>query len=228
MAIVVTNQGHINVNSASNQTFTYGSAAAIGDVVVVGIAQDVASVGPTSIANDSKGNVFTTITSRGNNNTTQGYGQLSYSVLTSAVTTSDTFVVTNLGGDAIIISVLSASGLSASPLDTAVTAAASGNSTAPAVTSGTPSVAGELFVTWVSAKNAPTLTIDATWTTPPLDNVSVPSNETGGGGYQINAGTGTKTNTSSLNTGISWAAFIVGFKPAIAQTVFPNIPMLGM
>jgi hypothetical protein len=118
-------------------------------------------------------------------------------------------------GNAVAMSAFYVTGINTSaPLDTAVGATAFGVSSAATITSGTPAVAGELFVAMLTTGTAVTITQDTThgWASPPNES-DVPSSLKVAGGTQVNAGTGTKIYSPSISTS-GWSATVVGFKPA--------------
>jgi hypothetical protein len=215
MSWVVADQGTVTGTSGATLVCTIPTTIAVGSLVVVAAAQNAAVLGSTAIA-DSQSNTYTLITdvfpSGGTN-----FEALYYSVLTTAlVGGTDTITLTKTtSGTAAALSVLSATGNSSTPLDTSVTATTSGSAGIGTLTSGTPSVAGELFVAFVGAADAfDSLASDTTnsWTTPPFAlQITVAPHSVGA--YQVNAGTGTKIYAPTTMYAGFWGIIIAGFKP---------------
>ena len=186
-----------------------------GALIIVCVSEHVASLSG-SVA-DTHNTPYSSIT--GLDVSTQ-LGRLFYFPNATALVSGDTITYTKTGIVAAAMSAFYVTGaLASSPLDTAVTASASGNSTAPSVTSGTPGVAGELMVAFVACALRSTYTQDTTngWATPPVQATTgtlITSTDVSGGN-QVNAGTGTKVFAPTLGTIIAWDAFVVGFKPVV-------------
>jgi len=83
-------------------------------------------------------------------------------------------------------------------------------SSAPAITSGTPSQAGDLMYSPTAFENA-TMTEDATWTST-TNNVGN-SNGHGATAYKI-GGAGTVSRTASLTASVIWRANLIAIAPA--------------
>lgn len=223
MTITVTSLGTHHATSTSS-TITVAASAAIGDTVFV-IANSDGNGAP--VVTDSKGNTWTKIGSAVGLNGVILNGEMTlwYSVLTSAlVSGTDTITDTATGAGSTDINAVKITGLSSTPLDTAVTNTATGTGTNPSVTSGTPTASGECFIAVVSYRNdAGTFTQDTTngWAAPPNSLFGSAGPTIGSsGGNQVNAGTGTKTFAPTISN-TSWAAAIVGFKaPSSPPTAF--------
>jgi len=115
---------------------------------------------------------------------------------------------------AAVSAVYSSNIATSSPLDSAVTATATGASAAPTVTSGSPAQSGELFIGALGWSNGTaTFTQDSGngWSSPP-NSVVTASAPSVAGGNQVNSGTGTKAYAPSLSTAVVWADLVVGFK----------------
>jgi hypothetical protein len=105
---------------------------------------------------------------------------------------------------------------SGDPLDSSVTVYTIAGAPNPTLTSGTPTISGELFVGIVGdlPGGAPAFVQDTAhgWVTPPTQSVT--SVFTGiYGGTQVNAGTGTITYAPATSVN-GCAMWILGFKPA--------------
>lgn len=190
----------------------------------------------TGSASDTAGNTYQVGPSK--QVTYNGYAQIFfvYNSLALSSGNSITYTATSIAWS---MSAFYATGIqtSSNPLDTSVTASLNNYGALNTLTSGTPSVAGELFVAMLGSKSAATTagpypwfvqdTADG-WGGPPP--TSVYDATSGGpltavdGGYQINSGTGTKAFTPGGNgsSTYDYASIIVGFKPApvVASAVF--------
>lgn len=132
-----------------------------------------------------------------------------------------TCVSQDAGGPNPIISAFYATNiLTTSPLDTAVTATVGINNSAAnppfTLTSGTPSVTGELivaFVGWQSGTTDLTLDTGDGWSAIPTNIADASSSTAILGGHQVNSGTGTVVfKPVNSGTSIFGRAFIIGFK----------------
>lgn len=219
----------ISVTSLGSNTSTSGATVALSALsvpanvlIVVGTAElSTASSGGS--CTDSNSDSYTSIVSAANNNvTTNGFGQVFYFSNNSATLSSITYTKQTSGSVA-GLSALYATGVAVSPLDSVVTAHATGSSATPSVTSGTPSVGGELFVGFISWRSgSATFTQDTTdgWSsTGGLAAFSATqggSAANGAGGNQI-ASASTKF-APTISQSSTWAAFVVGFMAAAAST----------
>lgn len=124
---------------------------------------------------------------------------------------------------------------SSDPYNSAAAATNSGISTSPTVTSGTPSVAGEmLFALCIDAgSTADTITNDGTWSNTPPTTIK----NTGGGtndpllfgGWVTEAGTSTHTFAPTI-TSRGWGTSVIGFKvvPAASTKIGAQITQIGL
>ncbi len=241
MAWVVTDQGTGTSSSTTVATIilTIGAGKAItaGSLVVAG-ATDKSTTGTPGVA-DSASNTYTNILLK-NPNAAAANGQVGlwYSVLASGLTSGATITFTK-GSTAkmAVFAALSATGNSATPLDGAVTAFATGVSASPTVTSGTPAVSGELFIGWLGASpaSAPnTLTQDSSdvWVTP-LSSAANAANlgAEGIGGNHVTAGTSVVIYSPSIGGAASancnWADLIAGFQLASVALKTPLRMLMG-
>ncbi len=194
-----------------------------GSLVVVAVEEDDEAAATTTMGAVTDGtNTYTRITTiQLNNSSTVGILGIFYSANVTALSSATlTYTKTNAGNPAQIAALYSSNIATVTPLDTAVTATAFGNGTPPSVTSGTPAQAGELFVGGLGADASQTFTFtqDTThgWATPPDYIIQGPLGpgifSATGGGSQINAGTGTKIFSPTINVGVLWGEIVVGFK----------------
>src|SRR6266702_348024 len=206
----------VSLGTNSNTTgatlaITIGAAGVpAGSLIIVCVADASISV-PAGSMTDSVPNTYTSAVSADNNNvTTNGAGEIWYAFNISALVNTNTITYTKaVTGSGCAMAAFYANGMqiSADPHDTAVKASATGSSTTPSVTSGTPAISGELIIAMVSstARGNDTFTQDSTngaYVTPP---VRVAASATSAiacaaGGTLINAGSAAKTYAPTLGT----------------------------
>lgn len=203
MAISVTDIGHNSNASGTTVTIT-GVTVPAGAMIFCFASEAQSAIGSFT----DTVNAYTKLGLL--NGQTNPIAQASYVPVASSLS-GGTITYTRGGsaGDSAAISALYATGLSGVPLDSAVTAAASGNASAPSLTSGTPSVAGELFIA-VHSNSGSSSTADPNWSAPP--DTDTANNTHVYGGNQINAGFGTKSYNPTGNQ-TRWNAAIYGFEP---------------
>lgn len=130
----------------------------------------------------------------------------------AALTPGNT-ITFSISGGASIMSALAIRTSQAVSLDLNTTPT-SGKSTTPSLTSGTPSVAGEIFVggvAYVTASPTTALVQAVGWTTPP-DFATPNSNQSLGGGWLKNPGTSPQTYTPTLTGSNFWGIMLMSFK----------------
>lgn len=185
-----------------------------------------ASASGTPTISDTASNSFTSFGLQyGNGIAANGYAQPWYAKNCNALSSGNTIVFTyvaNFGGAS--GSAIYATGIdTTAPLDTSVTATAGGSSTTPSVTSGTPGVAGELFVSWVFLKNLNGLTTATNDTghgwTAPFSKVAGGAYSHHYAGYQINSGSSAITYAPTFSVTGTWATGVAGFKAAVTASV---------
>lgn len=230
MAFSVTNiQANTNTTGAT-LTATYTGSNVTGVLVFVAVTEMSATVGG-SLA-DTRGNAYTEIQNAFlNNSTTQGFCD-TYYAKNASLNTNDVITFTKqTSGDKAAISACYVTGADTSaPLDTAVTAKATGSSTTPSVTGGTAGISGELNIGIVAISTQTGTTsgfAQATgWAAPPN---SAESATTGfddlDGGNQVNSGTAGLTYNPTCSTH-PWACFICAFKAA-AAAVQQRLMLMG-
>jgi len=227
MAIAVTNIG-------TGAAIALGVSAAVGaggvpaGTLIVVCVQDTTVGAATGSVADTAGNTYTLITSKSpNNSTTNGAAQMFYAWNSLALSSGDS--ITYTGTDATrskSISAAYATGIQASsdPLIAASVNTATGTSQTLSVTSGSPGVAGALFVAFVG-RNNPT---SATFTQDTADGWSNPPNDAHEGsgsphsavncGSQVNAANSTLTFAPGWNTTCNQAQLIAAFTPSSGGT----------
>jgi lambda family phage minor tail protein L len=222
MSWVETDLGSNSNTSGATLGLSVASILAVGTLVVIGVGdKSVASSGGS--LTDSQGNTYTSIVAGVIGSSTHGFGQVFYSILTTALTTLDTFTYTKQtsGAVASMSAMAATGGLSSSDLDSSVTVTGTVSSGASlSVTTGTPSVAGDLLVAFAIASRGSSLsavTPDPShgWIFPPLDAVqsgTAGTDISSAGAYQVNAGTSTTVWAVSTSNSGQLVSFVVGFK----------------
>lgn len=217
MAIVVT-----DIGNASAFTTNVSIAVPVGGVpagALIYVGGGAGSVLPSASGVTDGSNTYTKITSGGSGSTfIASYFSANATALTSG--TNITITVTATSTATIKrITAFYATGIATSPLDSGVTATASGTSTAVSVTSGAASVSGDLFVGLTVTAAAPVVFTQATgWTSPPDINQSGTAPGAVAGGNQVNAGSGALTYNPQWSVQGAWFANVAGFK-ALATSV---------
>lgn len=237
MAISVTNIG-VAIGGAVTSiavTVPVGGVPA-NALIIVDVAEGAIVLGG-SVADPVNTSYTATTAVSANGLITNGFGQMFYFPGCGALTSGQSITYTKTNATtAACMSAFYATGIdTASPLDTAVTNSATGSSSSPSVTSGTPSVTGELihaFAMWSAGTLAgTTYTQDTThsWVTPPVTTSTAAPRKALGGGTQVNAGTGTTVFNPTIGAPTSnpWAALIFGFKAA-ALTASPQRTLMGV
>lgn len=170
---------------------------------------------------DTAGNSYTLRTSAHPNGVTaDGTLQLFECPNCLALSSGNTIkYTTGSGSSNIFLECAYATGVAtSSPNDSGATNTATGSSTTPSVTSGSPAQSGEVFfATVMFFANVASPTQPSGWTGLTTESNGT-VNETLTSGYIVNAGTGTETyNPTGLTPSSFWAALIVAYKPAVAS-----------
>lgn len=215
-SITVTNIGVNNNTSGATLALTSVTVPA-SSLIIVGVCEYNSGTGGSGTVSDGV-NTYTLIKAASPNSL---HGTCSIYSAPSASLTSGTITYTKfLTGSVTAISAFYASNMVSQAADSAVSASATGNSTSPSVTSGTPAVAGELFVALCGQADVvgpvSTFTQDTAhgWTTPFVDSVAGTSPTASvDGGSQVNGSLSSLTFSPTLSSGGNWAAIVVGFKP---------------
>lgn len=226
MAIVVTDLGQANSTIGGTCLLTVLASVPTGALIVVCVTDRSNPNNGTPSVTDVGSNTYAGVAqTKINNAATSGFGEVFYSYNSTALVSGVsviTYTKAETGKDCAITAFYATGILSTGdPYDSAVLGQGTGNSTTPTATSGTPSVAGELFLAlYSSAGNTGTYTPDTghSWATPPITSTSgtASTNSTIAGGTQVNAGTGTIIHSPTTGTSHGWADIIVGFKPTPA------------
>jgi hypothetical protein len=214
-----------DVNSVGTGTSTSGSSLTItvpaggipaGSVIVVAVSDRTSSYGSQGVS-DSAGNSYARAAGTFGLNVC---GAFYYAFNVSALTAGQTITITKAGTDHTSASAVYITGTKTTdPINAGATATANATSASqPSVTSGTPSVAGCLFLAMAAVPGATGVyTADSNWATPPL---SVETG-TGGadrevdGGHLTDAGTSTHAfNPSYSAAPAAWAAVVIAIEPA--------------
>lgn len=233
MTWAVTNLGTAGNTSGSTLSLTVPVGGIPVDAVIcIAVSQcDNVSYGTGCSVADSRSNAYTEV-DHSNFAATTGVGflQAFRCQVTTALLAGDTITVTKQGTGAGVISGLFATGglIGSASYDAAVKVTATGAfSTSPAVTSGTPSVAGELIVVAMGWQDTNVATLTANSFTTPFNSAKTSGaaiRDAGvGGGYVVDATTGTEAWTGTLSATDRWSAIIFGFKPStgVSYTISP-------
>lgn len=213
MAIVVTDRGNNRSGAGVGATVTLtGNTIAAGSLIFVFVVETSGAPGSSAVT-DTAGNTYTALAALTTIGTINGRA---YYCANCAALSSGTITYTKASSahDA-GMTALSATNLATSSAnDAAVTALANAFGTTASVTSGTPSVAGELFI------GVEFCNVDGTTPTQASGWSSSPGTETGGastinmfGGNLVNAGTTAQTWATPMGSGVSWSNAVYGFKP---------------
>ena len=236
MTISVTNIGTLAQQAAGAASLSVtGVAVPTGSLILLGAAEDSTTVAGGSCA-DTHNTPYTAITApiSNNNLATNGFLQVFYFANATALLSTDSITYTlQVSGVGCAISAYYATGIATvSPLDTAVTATGVGAGAAGSVTSGTPVVAGELFISALSKFKGDDgiSSLNGSWVAP-FTSVGTGSNIAGsaatvGGGNQVNAGLSPITWAPTL-TGPAQGAnalLVAGFMPLVVITLIPVTP----
>ena len=163
---------------------------------------------------------------------TEGYTMIFRAYNASALTNATLTYTKQTSGRTASMSAFYATGIqtSSDPTDSNVTATASRSSASPSVTSGTPSVQGELIVAGIGWYAASSLTFTQatsfTWGSP-FDTVTTNAAAQQSGGKLINMGISPVTFAPTLSSATNdYGAIILGFKIATLPTTgYYNIPI---
>ena len=233
-AIVVTDIGAKGTAPASTTVSLTSVTVPTGATIVCEAVDAGTTVGGGSISDGV--NTYTSAGTVANNNNATGYGYTQvYYVLSATALSSGTITYTYSSGGGYYPSGLScfyATGISA--YDSAVFNTAYGASSSPTITSGTPSVSGDLMVAVFGAANSTTVSHPLStdtghgWATPP-DLIQYTNIQSGIGGEQVNSGSGTivfAPGTGGYAPG--WGEITLGFKPvAVAGGNYQSLLGVG-
>ncbi len=205
----VTNIG-TNANLSGTTVAISNANAKAGSLIVVACAE-TNTTGVIGTLADSAGHTYTAVsTIHPNGSNANGSVSIFYCPNCLALSGGTITYTRNTSGDKASISAFYWTGAATvSPLDTAVTASASGTSATPSVTSGTPTQTNELFVGLCVDNNTVGFTQAAGWTTP--------FNSAGGiiiinGAHRTNSALATLTYAPTFPVSVTWCLQVVGFK----------------
>lgn len=211
MAFSVTNLGTVGNTTGATGVITLGTSVAAGSLIVVAATETAAIIGTLA---DTATNTYVSATS-----TTYFAGgnivAIFYVKNCLALVSTNTITYTkHTSGKQIGVSACYVTGAdTTAPLDTAVSASATGTSTTPSVTGGTAGASGELNFGAVATNTPATFTQASGWATP----FNEPTAQAGiqeDGGNQVNSGTSGLTFNPTYSSSGAWGALIVGFKAA--------------
>jgi len=225
-AQTATNIGTVTTTGAASISVTTGTVPA--GALIFGACSEInfgLTTTPGSMADATNG-TYTAVTPKAQGTgTTRGIGQIFYFPNSAALSSVSVTYTLGLITDGAACSFFYITGIKpTSPLDTSVTKQSSGRLALVALTSGTPSVAGEFFVAVLTADDSggTTYTQDTidSWVAPPTFAFNNAADVSVAGGGQINAGTGTiEFNPPNAATEFTdWAAQIVAFEPNTSYT----------
>lgn len=201
-----------NAGTGATVAVTVGVGGVPTGALIVVLAYDTASGTPGGSVADSAGNTYAALVTLGASATSHS---MFYAFNATALVNTNTITYTkqNAINGGTVSAMYATNVKTTDPKDTAVNVTASGSSTTPTATSGTPVTAGELFVYNVAFISTGTFTQDVGngWASPP--NNSLGTGIEMQGGSQTNAGTGTKTAAPTLGTSSAWLEIMSGFKP---------------
>lgn len=210
MSITITDIGHNSNSTGATVAVTVPTIAA-GSLVLV-LAGEGSAIAQGTLA-DSVGNTYVADSS-------SSIAILFRSVISTGLTSGQaiTFTKNNSTHPGAISAfyATSTTGWPASPLDLSPPQTL-GTNTTPSITSGTPSVAGELFAAFVRYGATSTFTQDSTnhWVAP-FDLDSTQTNIIVAGGSQVNASATSITFAPSLGTSVAWRCGLCTYKPNVA------------
>ena len=223
-AISVTNLTNTGASHSTTCALTTGVAIPAGSLIFIVVTDSASTLG---MVTDSAGNSYTAVNSGVllDNISTDGIVGLFYCPNCLALTSSNTITyTTHSGTSAIETSAAYATGVATtSPLDTAVTATNFGSSATASVTSGRPSVGGELLVAAVGAKGG-VLSYSgysSGWTGMSVAETTTAG--TAGGEWFVQTTAAAVTPSLTISSSAPWGAIVVGFQPA--DVLMPQILM---
>jgi hypothetical protein len=171
---------------------------------------------------DPRGNTYTQLTHQNIDTGSKGFLTFQYAKNCNALLAGDTIVVArqDIAAGACYSGFYATGVHLTSPIDPAVTALTSGKSASPTITSGVPAFAGDYMVNCMALQitTIPTVTQDpAGWAAPPTaargSSAGVNLTEIIGGS-KLNPGMGALTYTPTLSLSLSYAAIVLGLRPA--------------
>lgn len=239
MTISVSDIG--TAGGTSSATLTISATVPSGALIVVCVADRNATIGSQAVSDPVNGSYGAPIATKlGGTNIFASI----YCFPNSGALSAQNITIHTASSSSCGITAFYATGAATSPVDSTVTA--SGSSSAGGgitVTSGTPSQAGDLFVTMAafnpgSGSTSSLISQPVGWSNPPdLAGSTIPAASGTDrwvyGGNLLNAGTGTETWTPAVSGTVNgWAAIVVGFKvassPPPTNTNIPTLLLMGV
>lgn len=219
MAIAVTDLGSAQNGSGATLTLT-GVTVPAGALIFVQVCEQSNTINGIAIS-DGTGNFYNVAVGAANGGSiANGYGVAYYCVNAVALSGATITYTKGVSGSRTAMSAFYATGVNkSSPFDSSLNASASGTSTSPSVTSGTPKQGGELIVgllAWQSV-SGDTFTQDSThaaYAAPPDAQGTAPAGAAVAGGFVIGPSPGVAiTYAPTINNSRPWSAQIIGFLP---------------
>ncbi len=228
MTISVTNLGTVGGTSPNPEVLTLANSVGAGALIVV-LINEASTTGATGTVTDTAGNTYTKAATKTNNNAAaNGCGSIFYAWNVTALNVGNTITYTrNTAGKAVAMAALAAGGIqsSSNPLDLNTTPTFGSSTGGTGISSGTPAVAGELFVGGITLNpnaSGDTFTQDTNhaWAVPfaVLKGVGGGTNGLAGGSFVNPLNTG--LTYAPTHTSRTWAAFLLSFKPAPSGTAY--------
>jgi hypothetical protein len=190
-----------------------------GALSVTAIMENKNSAPAGSVTDTASNTYIAAVGANPNAATANGFVRIFYAWNVAALVSGNLITYNKVtSGDEANISSIYATGIqnSSDPLDSAASATATGSSSTPSVTSGTPAASGDLFVGTAGLKtNTVFFSTDASGWTSIANEAN--ANIVNVFSYQINAGSGTKTYNPVFDGSAPWAALICAFKAANNQ-----------
>jgi hypothetical protein len=213
--ITVTDVGNSNA-SATSLAMHPSSAVPAGSLILILDIDVSLSAGTHGAVTDTQGNSYAVASSFAVSGT--GVEVIWYAFNSKALSTSDTITYTDANAVELQMDVADARNVlaSANPLDSATAGNADSPSTnTPSVTSGSPSLKGDLFVALVWGNSSVAATTQSPGWSSSLSYSpgTTPTNFVAG--TIVNTGSGTETYAPTGGTPGGWQAQIIAFKPAL-------------
>lgn len=216
---------NIGTASASATTVQVTAISVAANNLVVVFVMDNVNGGATGSVSDTQSNSYTLLSSKNpNGSTANGVVQIFYSVITHPLSGSDNIKYTTASGSSSLAeSAFYATGIvTASPVDTGVTATFAGSSSTASGTANAPAGSGELFVGAVGSPfggSGVSITVTGAFTNSPAPVSVQRSGASTGGGYNV-AGASAPAFSATLGSSALWGLIVSAFKPAAVTTVF--------
>lgn len=206
MTVVVTSLGTA-IDTTGSTCVLSGLTVPAGSLIFVTVRESVAIASGT--ISDSAGNAWITIPGAASGGTA-GFATNFYTYNSLALSAGSITYTKNTALNGTVLSALYATGIqtTANPIDNSVTAGPTTSAAAanpPSITSGIPSISGDLLIGVTAAADPTTLLTYTTdtghgWAVPPTFVASTAALGVVGGGSQVNSGTGATTFAPTFGT----------------------------